>query len=668
MAGHNMWKISLAGILGIGLTFSGSVQASLLSKTLTKSVQNAAGNIPDIASGGGYDPQHAEKIESLVSPKEVMSCLESTCGSPRTNWNYTSIKEDRESLNNELKWVLPTSQVEALAETLRLETSVTRNQVLLVQKLLQSGKKIDISENFRSMMVFFLALADFTEVSGGNSDYISYDGENSTLKVDQEKYAAILQKLPAQKREVVKAVVDAAIISRVDGVSYLDYSNKTMTAYLRKKYPAKFTYAEALKQEATQALATFQMIQKRVGILADSLLSDREVEILQRAATRGLSNKTEEKSCLALFENLSLFGTIFKSEFQTIVNSYPVDFVTLFSDMEKSKFLEKTLADVDGFNPTYEAMFLMGNCREKLQASMPLTASPLRRRTFDKLSEDVRRASQIVAKRMVSPSQARWIDQELAKINFVHEATREERLQDVLNRIVEMRENAEKSLKQMRVGSEELTVVAAAINYLTDKKSIRTKLVEESELKKTCNALPSSVISDSTLPQSGNISVSWFSVNYPEVGLAILAHEFGHIVSHRLRLLPAADSTAFTKTLNCVANRNPFVPAPEPMKAADNTVWSEEDFADHFSAEVMNELRRQGHSMAAQSKNMGCSLIGNKSTEYLASNVLTPTLNDTHSSGVLRLLMMGQDLGTLTPQCGMILNRIQSSFQAPRCQ
>jgi hypothetical protein len=185
--------------------------------------------------------------------------------------------------------------------------------------------------------------------------------------------------------------------------------------------------------------------------------------------------------------------------------------------------------------------------------------------------------------------------------------------------------------------------------------------------------MPLASISDYSLTATGKISLSWFSAAYLDVGMGILAHEMGHVVSSHLRGLKDASKQAagFMKTLNCVANRNPFITSATSLQPHDNTFWSEEDWADFFSSRVLNELEKKKSLWMKYSKNVGCALINDSGFSENANyggNSLRPDLYDFHSSGFLRLLMVATDRRRVTPQCQPLLRYASTHQRTLQCQ
>ncbi len=100
---------------------------------------------------------------------------------------------------------------------------------------------------------------------------------------------------------------------------------------------------------------------------------------------------------------------------------------------------------------------------------------------------------------------------------------------------------------------------------------------------------------------------------------------------------------------------------------SQNSIWSEEDWADHFSALTMNELKRSGALDVSGDKNMACALVDSTSHTY-SNNSVTPMKNDSHSAGLLRVIMTGIDQGNLAPACKAFVEYAQESGRSLSCE
>ncbi|HRO67808.1 MAG TPA: hypothetical protein PL182_09620, partial [Pseudobdellovibrionaceae bacterium] len=166
----------------------------------------------------------------------------------------------------------------------------------------------------------------------------------------------------------------------------------------------------------------------------------------------------------------------------------------------------------------------------------------------------------------------------------------------------------------------------------------------------------------------GNVSVSWFTLNYPTVGTGVVAHEIGHVVSRILRSQrkTPVSGDAFTESLNCVANRNPNQKFPVRLFGFQDTTWSEEDWADYFAALVITEMEKT-NALSFRTKNLGCSLVMDLGDFYSTKQGIEPAKNDSHSSGLLRLLMTAVDKKEMTPQCQKLVDRFPKKDSPLSC-
>lgn len=214
--------------------------------------------------------------------------------------------------------------------------------------------------------------------------------------------------------------------------------------------------------------------------------------------------------------------------------------------------------------------------------------------------------------------------------------------------------------KKIAAGNRAFIVFSALGNFLDSQpETMMDKIVTKSPLLKACKELPVGAIADFALSALGKVSISWYSLAFPDRGAATLAHEIGHVVAAKLRQdqvkNPQAHA-AFTNSMSCVANRNPSQKESVVLNGAKQTLFSSEDWADHFSALTMEEFSKRGVAIG-EAPSMGCTMLDNKNGSY-STNKVEPADKDNHSSGFVRLLMTGHDRKQLTPDCQSILEEI----------
>lgn len=123
-------------------------------------------------------------------------------------------------------------------------------------------------------------------------------------------------------------------------------------------------------------------------------------------------------------------------------------------------------------------------------------------------------------------------------------------------------------------------------------------------------------ISDAAHTIDTGIKASWLSVKKPSYGVAILAHEFGHLVSKF--------SQSFNSQKSCLAGKQ------------GNTRFMEEDFADVIAGKVLAGLQ---NSLNGKS-NYGCVFASMEEAQSL--QVQKEDIATIHSSGLFRALQLAQ--------------------------
>lgn len=180
-----------------------------------------------------------------------------------------------------------------------------------------------------------------------------------------------------------------------------------------------------------------------------------------------------------------------------------------------------------------------------------------------------------------------------------------------------------------------------------------------------------SPVTDYSIPGFKVVSLSWFTAAFPQYGVGITAHEVGHLVSGFIRNMGSREKNRprierFRESLSCVANRNIFLQSPLELwgkedSTLENSQWSEEDWADHFSSQVLVELKNRNLVEAKYLQNFGCALVSGKNGNYEAK--LEPAHGDVHSSGLLRLLTIARETGKAMKLCEGLL---QEAFPPKR--
>lgn len=157
-----------------------------------------------------------------------------------------------------------------------------------------------------------------------------------------------------------------------------------------------------------------------------------------------------------------------------------------------------------------------------------------------------------------------------------------------------------------------------------------------SEALAFCDKTEPAFLNDAALLSQNKIQLSWPTITNPEIGLGIIAHEVGHIVSYQ-----------FPETVKSVKN------CLQVKRSTD--LYDEEDFADVFSTAVMNKLT--SHQPELKTKNMSCGLLERDKKGWVAGTLVNPNRFDSHSSGFYRLMAVAKLSNSMTSQCAQYLNQ-----------
>jgi hypothetical protein len=153
-----------------------------------------------------------------------------------------------------------------------------------------------------------------------------------------------------------------------------------------------------------------------------------------------------------------------------------------------------------------------------------------------------------------------------------------------------------------------------------------------------CDEAYAPKLNDSALYGSHMINISWPTVTHPEQGAGIVAHEFGHIVSHDL------PENLLKPEKSCLQNQQ------------GTELYVEEDFADLFASTLMKRLNYKIANV--QTQNFACGLNSREGNGWKTGSVKNEEAADPHSSGLYRLLAIADSTTGLTSQCSDYLASI----------
>lgn len=590
--------------------------------------------------------------ELALDPRQIHACVAATCGRPPDNRLMTFIDDGFrwETVDFKKNW---TTEIQPRArKAYELEARARERGAELVRGALEIAKPLAgadaaqrraaLAHPIVRLVIYLKTLSDLGGVEGLLSE--GPDGkmivdedvlEGTVPEEDERAYLRVIlekQLIPVYSILAVTEPIDR-ILQRHDGL---------LESRLRYLYPND-GFAGALVSDASAASLRIQKIFAEMGPVANLILSAQQRDLVERAAKPGgdltVPEMGEYLQIVSLTEMLEI--VLFH------LPAPPAERAVTAID-ELVTIVRGRQAAVPSLAPLAEAEKF---CRGRLNLMEATEQSAFRLRRFENLIPAVKESVIENARRVVAPEQMPALAQRIAGLQFFLPRGPRNSTVGFRRHLESTIESQEKTLDFY--GTPEARDVILWIEIV---RAISGADAESRapELASFCQNLPVEPSTDATNPRSGRISLSWFTINYPDVGVGIMAHEIGHAVSGFIRGLPKAD--AFTESLSCVARRNPFGPAPAAtLGLRENTRWSEEDWADRFSAWVVSDLRARGQLAPLRLMNLGCALVGVDREMTYGGNRLTPGENDPHSSGLLRLLMIANDLGKLHPDCAPLM-------------
>lgn len=323
-----------------------------------------------------------------------------------------------------------------------------------------------------------------------------------------------------------------------------------------------------------------------------------------------------------------LGALLFKHHFKTYIKS------TFLKNLDQVQVnAEEMIETLQSWNYTYEDQepfeSFMRNCKKEMRdfAATRPTAEEVQR--FNILKDKILQTAELVSEQML---QSKNISKQMTNTTLQLPRTWNEEKEQInleLNR-------AQLEIKQIKsqLGTHNFL---EAIELLLDSRLSQGSAGFHEEI---CDKFSEVSLIDNASLELGSIQPSWMTVKMPKIGASILAHELGHVLSSRIKMNNLdIQNTIYAKARGCVTKRNPHhleQNSRDQVYFPGDASQTEEDFADHFSARVLKEA-----GLLNTTKNMGCTLIAEKSEEALSWQTEPWAV---HSPVFLRLLFLEVDL------------------------
>ncbi|MNS54857.1 hypothetical protein D3C72_876720 [compost metagenome] len=388
---------------------------------------------------------------------------------------------------------------------------------------------------------------------------------------------------------------------------------------------AKINTEEALKQEGKKISGLLAQFKKFLGFNFMSIDS----EILEKAQNGLELSANEIYYLLNRGYILRYIDSLATGEGKELTESFDLT-DKMISELYQSSFLNDNLK-----NPPSEAKEL-GRCEGRFYQGLNLYPSSTDIKNFKKLENKI-----IQAVSDVIPSSDDKAQSALNRVVIGYPKNTDELVSDWQEGLIAGAKDEIADTQEMKQLDPSALKTMIIIKAATQKKEISV-----------CDSLISTEISDMNVRGTSLLRISWFSIRFPEYGIAVLAHELGHVVHDA--------STMMDSQKKCLRDRQPDHFRSSPELSGDN---QGEDFADMIAAKVINRL---GDKLGVKSLNVGCFFASAETDEY--RTLVNKREYDPHSSGLFRALSIATGTGEKIPASCEQLAASEKSKVLNRCE
>jgi len=597
------------------------------------------------------------------SDAQAVQCLTAACGEFNDNWSDSQSMASRMQTSPKFQTVFNRVLAPAMRGAIAAEQENRLKTLERVQTLLKSGQAAPKNHPAQAVLQMVRLTKKFFANMG---DLIDRAAPMGVVRFDEERVKALIASIAVPAEQEVARLL-ARMLERNLQLGIVDPSVNKLEWRLKRLFPS-LDRASALKADATRHLSLLATLETQAGEFFASLtLSTYESAIFRRAASGRDLNNVESKIYLEAASSLETIVAATTGELYQALIKIPFDAEQELAAL-KSGALEKAITAVKGTDLNQRAESAEGSCRLLLSLAYNSTLSREQLSALESSIHSVRNAAKVVAKRFANSNIGdagveRLFDQYIA---FKLPENPRDSVTEVHLRMRKEMARTKAFTAKIVGGSPDIDAALLIFGPALVTGELGQQDAAASVIG-LCHQLPIPALTDATLTAQGKIMLSWYTANYPDVGRGIIAHEIGHVMSKVFRSFEISrpgQARGFMDSLNCVANRNPFVMTPIALAAAQDTPWSEEDWADHFGALVLNEMQKSEPRIPM--KSFACALVsGDKS---YSGNQLLPAPGDPHSSGFLRVLMVASDRGELPPQCQAFTSYAAANRRPLLCQ
>lgn len=595
-----------------------------------------------------------------IAPDQVQSCVTSLCGGSKANISNSFVGDNLANIKSREAVAMSNILKEDIRSLVKQQIQLEKDRVKALEVAFKDPSPVKVSEKVKELMVLLVLTQEVFQ----NFSSLAFVGGPKGVEINETGFKAYTAAKTPAERAALRAILDKVAPPAIDlALASTKGSGFALKYHLSKTYP-NLSLTQALAIDSRYISMRVQKIVNYFdGVLGKTAGMEKNDVLLAQAAAGQDLNASEMDEYIKMYVSITAVANILDKSFAATLRLHPISLENEMRKFLQSDFLEKRKKEVVAIDPHNIDAVVAETCSAYMRISFDGNTSALRIRKFQPIIQEITSAAEAVALRFVDKNDQAHVVKLLSQIQFSFPTTNEARLGEIRAVLNAETVKLGQQRSELSEGNRSLLLVTELLDKLNKKnETLYHKLTTESALMNACNSLPFGAATDNAVTLTGKISVSWYSLAFPDRGTGILAHELGHVISSFIRDLQVkspSSQSRFSESLSCVANRNPFVTGKFHLSAKDNSTWSEEDWADHFAVLVMDELAARKSSAAQNVLGVACALMSHQK-DY-QENKLAPAEKDTHSSGLLRLLMFAKDSNQMTSQCQKIVDQFASS-------
>lgn len=376
------------------------------------------------------------------------------------------------------------------------------------------------------------------------------------------------------------------------------------------------------------------------------VIQDLDLGLLKKAGSKDTLSEKEKKDFMTLLNQLYSYTGVLDKKVRAAMDqvSLPLPLFLERLDWSAKKAALQSLTN-DPVKIQAAQKNAIKSCRATIVKSLAAAPTGFRLRHALELTEKVKAAARVAARQYLT---GEALKSGLKAIDSVHFAPPED---GALKRDMILAELDQR----IRRSREAQKMIATTTDDGKDSKSLLLTTLALAGVSKTDGHLEQNTLSacrgfkptdfvDASFAILGEIQISWQTVDFPEIGAGVIAHEVGHIVSAAIKDLPGKD--LYTQARACTSNKHDQLLTTPRLHSPDSQ-YDEEDWADAFAATTLKSL----NVTWPYAKNFACALVPISDNQaFSALTLKAATALDKHSTGFYRTLQTHVNLGRGLPK------------------